>query len=814
MSSNKKISMRQLQILIILSAPGTGVIVFPQRAAKFLPAGAQDGWLVAVVLAAIAIAMGALVGAAARKAIVAAETEKNFSREVSLVADELSFVADELSLVSAMKILLTKPVAYAIAIILWAKLIFSAGFELRIFLEISREIMLPKTPTPIVGAVMICVCAYAAAAGFETRARVAEVLFALMALPFLFFFAIAVSDADFSNLQPIFVNDPREIICGAARLGFILTGMECLLLVAPFVPREKNLSRAIAGAVFFAGIIFAAITVLTIASFGHGVEHREFPVLNMMDIVNLPGSFIERQEAMMFGFWIITTFALTNALIFFSGMIFSDVFKNKKINLKRGVIFSAAAIFFVSCVPLQREQIFEIVDWLYATSGIFFLIVLPVSLILAAKLSQWGHKKIFSRGVGICLILIFALIIFSGCWDKVEIENRGFVVAMGIDADAEKNFVVTLSVPIMERENSDGDEKKSHVQTAAAKTITEAVKKLDVKNDRQLYFGQMKLLVLGTELLRREEHLRAAIETLEEKLVATRRIHVLAADDAREILSSKPPGEIIPGSFVANIYRDKNKIGGRAFALDFERLSTKTDFAPSGIIIPQIKNAADELILSGAAVVIFSREENVREFAATENKNRDEIFSQHDANEKNFSQNKMNDEIFSREENDKNFSLSPEELRGFLWCFAGGNDGAVVTVGDVSAQIENHKADVRFEAGTPLRVVVEVSAASEIFGAVPENSNRAFSDDSLRTNIRGESANSATNETVSEIIREKIAAEIISSAKILQENGVDGYGWLELLRKKNHSLYENFRENWHEIFPEIEIFPIVKIREL
>ncbi|MCL2262532.1 MAG: hypothetical protein FWC08_04840, partial [Defluviitaleaceae bacterium] len=73
MTSNRKITMRQLQILIILSAMGTGVIVLPRRAADFLPQGAQDGWLIAVGLTLIAMAVGALVSTAARAAQKAAE---------------------------------------------------------------------------------------------------------------------------------------------------------------------------------------------------------------------------------------------------------------------------------------------------------------------------------------------------------------------------------------------------------------------------------------------------------------------------------------------------------------------------------------------------------------------------------------------------------------------------------------------------------------------------------------------------------------------------------------------------------------------
>ena len=722
MTSNRKISMRQLQILIILSAMGTGVIVLPRRAAEILPEGVQDGWVIAIGLALMAIVVGALISAAARAAQKAAELEGKGS---------------ETSFIESAAVLLTKPVAYGVGIIMWVKLVFAAGFELRIFLEISRDIMLPKTPLPIVGGVMIASCAYAAAKGFETRAQVAEVLFGLMILPFIFLFTIAFLDADFTNLKPTLVTDARTLVSGSIRLGFILTGLECLLLVSPYVPREKNLTRAVVGALFVAGVIIIAITAITIASLGRGVATEDWPVLRMMDTIHLPAAFIERQEALMFGFWIVTAFALGNALLFFGGLLVRDVFKKPTFGF--GVIITALAVFGVSCIPFNTEEIYAKVDFMYVTVGAFFLVALPLIILIAAKV-------ISIKSVKSALLLIPLLFTFTGCWDKVEIESRAFVVALGVDKK-EENYIVTLSVPVIGGkdmpfygkggdDDNDDDKQPAHIKIGEGQTILEALKNLDAKNDKNLYYGQTKLIIVGEKLLEDRQFFNHALQELEKQLAAPRRIHVIAAEDPTEILKAKPPGEILPGLYVANIYRDKDKIGGEAFVLDFERLS-KTP--ATDVVIPKIERKDNELHLSGAVLM----------------KNSEKVCD-----------------------------ISPEELQGFLWCIPSGNEGAVITENKVSIKIEKHDVKITFEQTEDFNVIcalidVKVKSTED----VPDRN----------------------------IFAETILKEITSTTQALQNHHLDGYNWLELLRKDNYPLYQQHCENWNEVFAKIKIVPRVYV---
>jgi len=743
---------------------GTGVIVLPRRVAQF---AGQDGWIIVVGLIILAMLVGFLISAAVS---AATKTKPN--------AGFIEFTG----------YLLTRPVAYLCGIVLWLKLVFAAGLELRVFMEITQSVMLPQTPLPAVSIAVILVCGYAAAKGIETRARVAEVLFAVMALPFIFLVGLAFFDTNFSNLQPVLVTPPSNLLEGTLRLGFIFTGLECLLLVSPFIRKGKHMGRHVAGALGFAGGIILLITVLTIAKFGPGVASQPWPVLRMMDMLNIPGSFIERQEVLMFTFWIITAFAIGNAMLFFGGVLVKDMFKPKAKHL--GVIVTMGAAFAVSVFPWG--DIYRVLDVMYMTVGVFFLVVLPVILLVVAKFKKMVHAKSESshipmlhgsgfehiststaqplpaiddsdewktmnrnqikrpvRTISLVLILLALTFLLTSCWDRVELEDRAFVVAIGIDKSDNDEFEVSITVPLLKKGEDDESGEEGNIKTASASTITEAMKKLDAKTDKTLYYGQAKLLVLGQDLFSDAEMTSRAIGALKNKAEIDLRINVLAANgDAKDILEAKPPGETLPGLFVAEIYRNKSKLGGESFALDLERLSVS--FC-DGAIVPMIKHDEDEgapLKLHGAAVI----------------KNRHKIDS-----------------------------LSPEKLQGFLWCKNHGNNGAVVTLEYddklIPVKIDKHTAKISFDKqNDTLRALVDVKVVAHVEEPPDENVN------------------------LKQKLAAQISKEISATADELQNKyALDGYDWLEHLRKKNYDLYKRYSGNWEDVFVGVEVVPKVVV---
>ncbi|MDR2649105.1 MAG: spore germination protein [Clostridiales bacterium] len=363
-SLNNKISIRQMQALLVLDIFGAGIVMLPRKAAKY---AGQDAWL----------AIAAATAAAVLSVYLMTSAGRLYPRD--------SFV----NLVSG---LLSKPVGKFVGVLLSAKLLFNCAIELRLFGEILRQTMLPATPFAVVCAAMIAISAYAASKGYETRARIAQILFPLIFVPFTFLFVLGLFDVDLSNLLPVFATKPDKLLTGAIHAGTAFSGLELIMIAAPFAVRPYAVRRGMIQAVVFIGIFMIFITSVTIAKFGPGEVTRQlWPILDMMDLIDLPGAFIERQEALIMSFWIISNFAIVNSGLFFSSVLLKDVTGKGSHSLY--ILMCMPVVFAGSCFMLDVDQADHIIELVFYTLGIGFMIILPAVLLAAAALRKAGDAR-------------------------------------------------------------------------------------------------------------------------------------------------------------------------------------------------------------------------------------------------------------------------------------------------------------------------------------------------------------------------------------------------------------------------------------
>jgi len=364
LSANERITLRQFQILFVLEAFGTGFVVMPRLAARY---AGQDGWIVTLLLMVLGVFFAAMISGTAR-----------------------SFGSEHFA--SYTRRMLSAPIGAVVCLLLWTKILFCAGLELRLFGEIIRTLMLMRTPSLAVYIVILGVAAYAAVKGIETRARVAEILIVIIAVPMIGLGAVAMFSIDLTNLLPVFVTPPEDLLNGVLSLGFVFTGLEFIWLAYPYLNKPKEGRKAAVWAMAFTGFMMAVITAVTLAKFGpHNTEAQQWPILKMMDMLSIPGSLIVRQEALVLSFWMLSVFAFAAASLFYGAVLGRD-------QVGRGkhlwwVMACAVIVCAVAMLPLSRVQIYWILDQVFLTFGLGFWVGLPVVLVVVKKLRRSGGAR-------------------------------------------------------------------------------------------------------------------------------------------------------------------------------------------------------------------------------------------------------------------------------------------------------------------------------------------------------------------------------------------------------------------------------------
>lgn len=356
-STNDLISIRQLKFLLILDIFGMGITSLPRKMTEF---GGQNGWIFIIIGTVFSVISLILINDVARL-----YPNDNFFDYVCKITG--------------------KPLGILISFGFIVKILLTISFEVRIFSEILREIILSNTPFWIISGSMILISGYMASKGFEARARMSEILIWIVFIPLIFVFFIAIFDVDFSNLKPLFVEfSVQDAIKGGFTSMFCFSGIQYIFLVYPYVKKKEEIKSSSLKAISFVGIVIMLICIITIARFGKfDILHQMWPVLEIMDTLNLPGSFIERQEALIMTFWIISIFMIVNAGIFFSSLLLKDTIKKGTHTMY--ILICMPIIFTMSSMPYNISWIYDNISIFYLTLELFYMSILPLVLLILVK---------------------------------------------------------------------------------------------------------------------------------------------------------------------------------------------------------------------------------------------------------------------------------------------------------------------------------------------------------------------------------------------------------------------------------------------
>lgn len=172
------------------------------------------------------------------------------------------------------------------------------------------------------------------------------------------------------------------------------------------------------------------------------------------------------------------------------------------------------------------------------------------------------------------LISLIILMMVTGCWNRIELNELAVSVAMGMD---KKGDQILISHQIV---NPGAITTKGGASTSAApvalfketgRTVQEADRKMTTKSTRKIYLGQLKILIIGEEL---------AKEGMGEVLDHISRDHnfrndfsvvVARGTKAENILKIYTPIEQIPASKMQGSLETSSKAWGATGAIEMDQ---------------------------------------------------------------------------------------------------------------------------------------------------------------------------------------------------------------------------------------------------
>ena len=371
-SANNKISLRQFQILLIFDTLNIFTVLLPSRLSRI--SGNDSIFL---------ILFGYIFSVISLFLITNISSLFPFSSFTNYTAH-----------------LLGRSFSCILTVVFSLKLIVTTALSLTLFSLIINSTILFSTPAAVISLMLILFSSYSAAKGYEVRARMAEILIFFFIIPLSFVYILTLNDTDFSLITPLLMTDKRTLFSGSVFAVFSFSSLEIIFLAYPYVVSSQHIRRSAFSALSFSAVALFFIVFLTLARFGASeTASLDIPVIEIMDTIDFSTIFIERQNALVMTVWIISSFMIINGGIFFSALLIKDLvflFSPKGIVNSVSspgipfIIISAVLIFLLSFIPHDIPEIISIFDKINYTLSLFYLYILPIILIIAARIRKGG----------------------------------------------------------------------------------------------------------------------------------------------------------------------------------------------------------------------------------------------------------------------------------------------------------------------------------------------------------------------------------------------------------------------------------------
>lgn len=399
-AENSQISGRQAFRLLSYDLLGTGTLLLPQLLAART---GQDG----IFSIALAVAAGLLFLA------VLKELLKNMKGSY---ADYL-------------KEQLPGWLAHGILALYVGWFLLVAGYTAYLFSELVAAQLVDGIGVPFVLFSILLLCFYGMMGGIEGRARVYEILFWILLIPFGIMVVSAWKQLDIDYWCPVAERSFGAVGSGSLQIFFFESILFLVLFLQEFVRDGKNtVYKNAKRALLLFGILLAVLYLTLEGMFGSTMlSGMRFAAVTMMSSVQISGGFLKRTDAFMLGFWFFTLYALLSSMVFYAGNLIGRVRKTEKKLLYVIVLVPVYLLAFAFYRVEACRQLMENVIW---KAGMLFVMLVPVLLFLKSRWMQRVWKKWILGALA--LAFLGSMLLLEGC-KSTELEDREFPVLLAVE---------------------------------------------------------------------------------------------------------------------------------------------------------------------------------------------------------------------------------------------------------------------------------------------------------------------------------------------------------------------------------------------
>jgi len=414
----------------------------------------------------------------------------------------------------------------------------TAGFALYIFCNLMQYSLVKEVGYGLLLFTTVLVAAYSVSGGIESRARVYEVLFWLILVPYVIMMLMSVG-----NVERVYLNDfATTSAVDMAKSSYLVFLFLMPLFFSLFLLSKKqekkyggNMIKTVSKALAVSVVILLGSYVLLLGNFGeNSLATMRFPVITLMSTIQLKGNFLKRMDALMLAVWFFTLYALLNLHMHYGTAMLKKLWKKAK---NWQVIAVAVIAGVVAWLLKENAWATDLFLDYYSYVAVPVMIAGPGLILLAGK----GKKALAAT---MAVVLSVYLI---GC-GATELESRCFPMMVAVDYDADKEKVIFYeSFPNTQDENKTGlSTNEIQVPIKSGATFLESKESFEKDLNKDTDYNHLKVVIIGEELVEHANAYHDMLKTLAETEEFPRNTYVCVTEDIEDLikLQDKLPQEL------------------------------------------------------------------------------------------------------------------------------------------------------------------------------------------------------------------------------------------------------------------------------
>ncbi|MEC0128232.1 Ger(x)C family spore germination protein [Paenibacillus pabuli] len=376
------------------------------------------------------------------------------------------------------------------------------------------------------------------------------------------------------------------------------------------------------------------------------------------------------------------------------------------------------------------------------------------------------------------LIAGLSLLLLSGCWNRIELNEIAITSATGYDRSGDDwvatyQFIVPSSITSNTGGGAGASQPAVHVFSTTGSTITEAANLSNLENPRTLYFAHNNTVIIGKKAM--EHGIQQLMDRYFRGADSRETVWVLLTDQkAGDILRKAIPPEKVPGSSIAQILLKEKRISSIFPPITILDYASKMNSDAKAIGIPIINTAG------------IDNPENEKKLESLD------IYKELSPPLK-IRLTELgvikNDRLIGR--------MNREESRGLSWITNKVN-GTVLSIPsselrqkkDISIEVISSKTKLK-----PIKVGYHYNM--DVHVKVKANLSESGSRLDLSKN--------KIIKIVEHQAARQITKEINSSWEVMQQLGADLGGFADLIHKKNPNEWKELKAEWEKEFKKMEL---------